>query len=166
MKWNFALWRIFPFVGDSSAVCGSRVAFDSVKNDVVSTWSYLRKRGGSCTSRWKSFSEQTSRSRWWTAHLKLLVRLPLICNRDNCSLVAIIDRCLNLQRQNASATLANLTVEELFTLNFATVWKGKFISLDVRLIQSLELDRDRKMTTFLCAKLLQDAWKRTIQALA
>lgn len=31
---------------------------------------------------WKSFSEQTSRSRWWTAHLKLRERLPLIWNEN------------------------------------------------------------------------------------
>lgn len=42
-------------------------------------WSYLWNSGWYSYIMWKSFSEQTSRSRWWTAHLKLRDRLPLIC---------------------------------------------------------------------------------------
>lgn len=41
---------------------------------------YLWNRGWYSYIIWKSFSEQTSRSRWWTAHLKLRDRLPLIWN--------------------------------------------------------------------------------------
>lgn len=40
---------------------------------------YLWNNGWYSNTKWKSFSEHTSRSRWWTAHLKLRDRLPLIC---------------------------------------------------------------------------------------
>lgn len=48
---------------------------------------YLRNNGGSFTIIWKSFSLLTSRSRWWTAHLKLRLRFPLIWNRISCAII-------------------------------------------------------------------------------
>lgn len=48
------------------------------KEEQVAT--YLSKNGGCWNRMWKSFSDVISRSRWWTAHLKLRDRLPLICN--------------------------------------------------------------------------------------
>lgn len=43
---------------------------------------YLVNGAGGGFKMWKSFSLETSRSRWCTAHLKLRLRFPLICKKD------------------------------------------------------------------------------------